>query len=182
MVNRFSMKMVSLFTAVVIAVSGFGGVVEASVAKESLEQKVYVNEPDFGQIKKVLEAIEKIPYDVVYSGSDAMRSWYNENTEIYISEFPTRGFWGCVGAIGAALIVPAKILKIKKIIDAFGGVMAFIDALRWAFEVGRERGMSVSEAIEYAVRMATEMQGEEVYLAVLGVIGVGEIAEECFDE
>ena len=134
---------------------------------------------------KLLNAIDTIPMAVVNKGQHAIIQWFNTHTEFRIPKQPRirgRGIIGCIYAIGAALFVPAKLLKVKKVVDAFGGVAELVDALRWAFSVGRSRGMPIPEAADYAIKVAAESSGKEVFQDILQIFGVGLIYEECFDD
>ncbi|KAJ3498809.1 hypothetical protein NLG97_g823 [Lecanicillium saksenae] len=98
---------------------------------------------DFGPaLAYTFNAIASIPDDVLAEGDDAANKWFVENNyrsaglqlaadtdEAAVSELEARGFWQvtkCVGsvmwAIGSTAIPVAKIARIKKYIEALGGV------------------------------------------------------------
>jgi hypothetical protein len=104
-------------------------------------QDLYLKDDDdhkvWGEIEKVFGAIAEVPYEVLEKGDEETDKWMKEHgyrptkdkREILDRDLEDRGFWDvakCVGAISAFIasnaIGAAKLLRIKKYIEALGGI------------------------------------------------------------
>lgn len=142
----------------------------ASQASLPVSVEISQTDPNFVVVERALAAIERMPDDVIQRGPDAIKEWLNTNTEFRISEFTTSGTFGCISAVGGALVglifAPAKIAKIKDAIKAGGGTVKFVKKMLETYKVGKELGLSTTEAIKMGVQDAAKTAGQEIIDAV----------------
>ena len=140
------------------------------------------HEVAFSDLTEAFSAIEEIPDSVVRQGDKAVKQWLRRR--LRLDEPQDRSFWGCVRAIGIALVsnaLPvAKILKIKAAIKAVGGARNFVSILQVAYNYARRRGYSRWGAIKFAANRAAEVSGKDVVGALLGIFSLTYVKDECF--
>ncbi|EPY05987.1 hypothetical protein PAALTS15_18061 [Paenibacillus alvei TS-15] len=187
MFKRFGMKALSLVTAIAVTVFSWGSAASAEASQASLpvSSEISQADPNFVEVEKALAAIERIPDDVIERGPEAIMEWFNTNTEFRISEYTTSGTFGCISAVGGALVglifAPAKIAKIKDAIKAGGGTVKFVTKLLETYKVAKGMGLSTMEAIKMGVQDAAKTAGQEIIDALLGFFGAGAIYSACFE-
>ncbi len=145
-------------------------------------QAAPAEEVDFDELTEVFAAIEGIPDSVIKRGDRAVRQWLRRR--LGLDEPSPKGFWGCVRAIGFALVsnaIPvAKILKIRAAIRAVGGVGNFVRILRLAYATGRKKGYSRWGAVRYAAKRAAAASGRDIVDALLGLFALDGVRRNCF--
>ncbi|MGF9916321.1 hypothetical protein ABEX47_07045 [Paenibacillus ehimensis] len=146
------------------------------------EYKLTENEKSqMDQLIRGLTIIESIPDDVLAQGDEATAQWLKKNYGIQ-----QEGFFGCVGAIGTALLgiafPAAKITKIKDAIKAAGGVYKVVTVITGSYKAARQLGMGVREAIKIAVQDAFRTASSEVFSLLLSFFGISSIIGECFED
>lgn len=139
-------------------------------------------EVDFDELTEAFAAIEEIPDSVIRRGDRAVRQWLRRR--LGLDEPSPKGFWGCVRAIGFALVSNAipvsKILKIRAAIRAVGGVGNFVRILRLAYATGRKKGYSRWGAIRYAAKRAADASGRNIVDALIGLFALDGVRRNCF--
>jgi hypothetical protein len=128
--------------------------------------------------------IETIPDEILLAGDEVTNDWLIEHglrqsdavieeskrdvvvREAYdLVQLESRGFWGCVWAIGKAAIPAAKLLKIKKYIKALGGVKK---AVKKVLKAGKN------------YKKAIKIGGPTLWNLIKLLTGIDEIDKECF--
>lgn len=153
------------------------GVAAGSLAIPSIAS---ANEPRLDEqgIYEGMDYIESIPDSALVS-QEAFDAWKQENLVV-----SPRGAVGCGIAITTAVVsnilVVSKVLKIKAAIKAAGGAKEFADLLITGFKVAKAEGKSNSAAIKFAAKEAAAVGGSETLTAILEVLSVAGVAEQCF--
>lgn len=150
-VSKVFLTLLSLSLIVSFAIPNF-----ASAQSEKTNQTL--SEKEMEAFLPSLEAIAEIPDELLESGdSDAINEYFSNKlgmeTHIYNEQageekpviVQTQGWWGCSLAIGEALamnaIPIAKITKIKKYVDALGGIKMTAKLLTGATNAGEKAAM-----------------------------------------
>lgn len=163
----------SLMLKLAPALAGAGGAL-------AIPSVAVANEPvlDEEGIREGMDCIESIPESALES-QQAFDAWKQGNPVI-----TPRGPVGCGIAITTAIVsnifVVSKVLKIRAAIKAAGGAKKFADLLITGFKVAKAEGKSNSAAINFAAREAAAATGNEALGAILEVLSVAAVAEECF--
>ncbi|CAM4467669.1 hypothetical protein [Paenibacillus tarimensis] len=136
------------------------------------------------QLESALAIIEQIPDYILAQGDSATREWLKKHFG-YQGSIQPEGFFGCVGAIGTALLgiafPAAKITKIKDAIKAAGGVNKVVTVIRDSYKTARSLGIGKSEAIKIAVQDAFRTASSETFSLLLSFFGISSIIGECFE-
>lgn len=138
---------------------------EVSQASESLLE----NET---QMTQLLQIIDSIPEEVLLQGDEAKNEWLAAHVDTSVpapGQISTMAnFWTCSGAIAtvvASTAFPAaKILKIKRYINALGGVSEAVRVM-WGASFSYEKVRALGGAAE-------ALAGE--------IIGITEVKQGCF--
>lgn len=122
--------------------------------------------------------IESIPDEILLAGDEVTNDWLIEHglrqpdsvieeskRDNELVQLETRGFWSCVWAIGKAAVPAAKLLKIKKYINALGGVKKTVELILKA-------GKNYNKAIK--------LGGQTLWNLIKLLTGIDEIDKECF--
>lgn len=143
-----------LLVACLVAGTGIGtiGVSQSSalsVPTSLRGNKIAATEPilsDRNQAQSLLEAASKIPDEVLAQGDSATQKWVSQNllqnSASNTGGARTASFLGCSGAIlatiGSTAIPAAKILRIKRYMEALGGTWEAIRIL-WGASFSYEK-------------------------------------------
>ena len=126
--------------------------------------EIISSDEDAKAIYQVLNYYEQIPDSVLEAGDDALGQWQAENP-VYRER---ASVVGCIGAvtwlIGSNVVGAAKILKIKKYIQALGGVKEAVE-LMWKASFKFEKMKAAGGAL---AGLGAEL---------LGIMGV---KDQCF--
>ncbi len=118
-----------------------------------------------------LQAIVDVPDEIVKQGIESTITWIENDTGLdlhndngvlkmtvdgegtkTVGQFQTFGFWSCTSAVLAAVAgvgIPfTKIFKLKKAIDALGGVSKFVDDVVDLASKYKDRGYSKTGALK----------------------------------
>lgn len=137
-------------------------------------------EPDLDEkgIEEGMAYIESIP-DYALESQEAFDRWKQDNSVV-----TPMGAVGCglaiTTAVASNLLVVSKVLKIKAAIKAVGGAKKFADLVITGFKVAKAEGKSNSAAIQFAAKEAAEVGGSDALAAILEVLSVAGVAEQCF--
>lgn len=133
---------------------------------------------DEGGLHEGIGYIESIPESALVS-QQAYDDWKRRNPVI-----TPRGAVGCGIAVTTAVVsnvfVVSKVLKIRAAIKAAGSARKFADLLITGFKVAKAEGKSNQAAIEFAAKEAAAVTGGEGLAAILELLSVAAVAEECF--
>lgn len=170
---------------------------KAQHSYQSFIQGVQKDIPNLLSGEKALYAIEDIPVSVVKKGHNAILIWLKHNiddpsiitalnsssSKTSNGKIHTLGLWGCVSAVGAALVglawAPAKILKIKNALKALGGVKTFVTKAIAYYKVYKKRYRSKTTAWKKAISKAAAKASPEIRDALLGFFGITAIIDTC---
>lgn len=148
-----------------------------SAAPETTEVSEELSSLDSRGLVKGLETIEKIP-DKALASQAAFEEWQAAQG------IQTYGAAGCAlsitGAVVSNVFLAAKVLKIKAAIKAAGGAKKFAEKAIEAYQDAKKAGKSTSAAIKEAARKAASAGGEDALAAVLDLLSVRGVAEDCF--
>ena len=137
----------------------------ASVSRQSLSVP---SSTGLSQLENGLELIMSVPDSILNQGNQATQVWMEENYPSYLQTLTRANLWGCAGAIAAIIastaLPAAKILKIKKLIKALGGVNEAA-AIIWGASFNYEKLQSLGGA---AAALAAEL------------LGIAEVQSQCF--
>ncbi|MBS5748353.1 MULTISPECIES: hypothetical protein [Actinotignum] len=115
-----------------------------------------------------LNLIMSIPDEVILQGSPAITAWVEKNYPGYLYNAKS-SFWSCTFAItktiASTLVAPAKIMKLKKAIDAAGGVRKVVSTIS-------KHGFSLE---------AMETLGGAMKAVIDELTGFADIKRGCFD-
>lgn len=119
---------------------------EQKAAAENLDPKL---KGKAEEMEKTLNVINSIPDDVLAKGDKATQEWLEKDPKAQeLTE--EASVWGCTAAIGALLagnLVPAgKLLKIKRLIGALGGVKKAVQ-LMWGASFAYEKMIAAGGAL-----------------------------------
>lgn len=131
------------------------------------------------ELVQALSLIERMPVRVVHAGPVAMERWLH--SQGVSTSLEARSTVGCVIAIGAVILTlgPLKILKLKSLFNALGGVTKFVGIfLRW-YKAARAGGSSVRSAVVYAANKAAAGAGTATRDALLELFGIGAVIDQC---
>ncbi|EJR58931.1 hypothetical protein IIO_04053 [Bacillus cereus VD115] len=169
---------------------------ESSITK--VEQK---NENEmFDHSKKILQAIEEIPDDVVNQGPQQTAEWLQTKTGYYVTVDSqenlnfTKGvktntskrasFSGCLGAVGVAIVsngLPfSKILKVKSALKALGGTTQAVSKIKKYYDSYRYNGFSRSDSIRKALNSAGDGLAANTKSALLDFFNLSNVIANCF--
>ncbi|MDO4252113.1 MAG: hypothetical protein Q4C74_02580 [Rothia sp. (in: high G+C Gram-positive bacteria)] len=111
------------------------------------------------QAKELLRAIDQIPESVLLEGDEATQRWVAANLGRDLGMATPNGFLECSGAIllaiGTTAIPAAKILKIKRYMNALGGTTEAIKIL-WGASFSHEKLKALGGA---AAALGAELLG-----------------------
>lgn len=130
------------------------------------EEQAYEREVTTRSLEDLLTYYESIPDDVLEQGDLALQTW--QNTHGYGMSPFRANFWGCAGAVAGVIATTAfpaaKILKVKKLIKALGGVKSAIKIMAGAsFSYEKMRALGGA-----AAALAAELTG------------IGAVRSQCF--
>lgn len=127
----------------------------------------YPQEVNANSLQRLLDYYESIPDTVLEQGDVALQAWQNTHPQQQGPRFRAN-FWGCAGAIAGVIastaFPAAKILKIKKLVKALGGVRSAIKIMAGA-SFSYEKLQALGGA---AAALAAEL------------IGIGSVRSQCF--
>ena len=175
MSKKLSTRILTVVLAVAVPMSGMGAAgAQPHVAPSATAMTELRNAPkdqdladQAADVTKALELINSIPDEVLAQGDAATQQWLAEHP---VSTTTTRAsVWGCTAAItlflGTNLVSAAKLLKIKKLIKALGGVKEAVQ-LMWGASFSYEKMQAAGGAL-------AALAGE--------FFGVTSIREKCFN-
>lgn len=164
-----------------------------------IEQKM--DNEMFEQTAIILEAIEKIPQNMLDQGPQATADWFKEKTGLYVtadskgylhfSEIdPTAimpmGALACASAIGVAIVSNVfsitKITKIKYAIKALGGTTKAVKDIKKWYDKYRQGGFSRTKSIEKAMDKVSSGLGQDVKAALLDFLSLTAVTAACFED
>lgn len=139
----------------------------SGVSQPSAEEMSYLQEVNANSLQRLLDYYESIPDTVLEQGDVALQAWQNTHPQQQGPRFRAN-FWGCAGAIAGVIastaFPAAKILKIKKLVKALGGVRSAIKIMAGA-SFSYEKLQALGGA---AATLAAEL------------IGIGSVRSQCF--
>ncbi|WP_081374744.1 hypothetical protein [Bacillus licheniformis] len=174
-----------------------------SPKKQTVVQDPTIQEelPNLGKSEKALYAIEEIPESVINQGTDAILDWFRNNIGDHVlvdeinaaaatkqaeqsdKQFQVKGVWGCISTAGLAIVTlawtPAKLLKIKKALKAFGGVGTFVRKSISYYNYYKKKYRSTNTAWKKAVAKAAKKASPDVKKALLDFFGISAIVDAC---
>ena len=74
---------------------------------------------------------------------------------------------------------PAKIVKVRSALKSVGGARTFVTSLRPYFQMAREDGSSRGNALQTAVRYATQDASPHTREALLDLFGLSAVIGSC---
>jgi len=135
-------------------------------------------------LEVLLSEIESIPDEVLLAGDEVTTDWLIEHglrqsdaviegskrgilvrEDNNLVQLESRGFWGCVKAIGSTAIPATKLLKIKKYVKALGGVKK---AVQMVLKAGKN------------YKKAMKIGGKTLWNLIKLLSGIDKIDKECF--
>lgn len=164
-------SIVAVALSLSLAVPATAAPAEAPAASHSAEAL------DADELTRGLETIENIPDEALKSQA-AFEKWQAEQG------FQAHGAAGCAlsitGAVVSNVFLAAKVLKIKAAIKAAGGAKKFAAKAIDAYKEAKAAGKSTNAAIKDAARNAASAGGEDALAAVLDLLSIRGVAEDCF--
>lgn len=170
--KRNMVKSVAAMLATVMLAAGMGNTAYASDIQDNqlpwtpAEEQAYELEMSTRSLEELLNYYEGIPDGVLEQGDPSLQAWQSMHP-YGRSPFRTN-FWGCsaavAGVIASTAFPAAKILKVKKLIKALGGVKSAIKIMAGAsFSYEKMRALGGA-----AAALAAELTG------------IGAVRSQCF--
>lgn len=132
-------------------------------SQRQIEGMAYPQELNAEALRRLFDHYESIPDIVLEQGDEALQAW----EEAHLQE-GRAGFWGCAAAVAGVIATTAfpaaKILKIKKLIKALGGVRSAIKIMAGA-SFNYEKLKALGGAV---AALAAELTG------------IGSVKSQCF--
>ncbi|MFI1989662.1 hypothetical protein [Actinoplanes sp. NPDC020271] len=162
----------------------------AAAAAEAAEEERLDAEVSVG-----LSIIENIP-DEIENDEAAVQAYLDRETAVAQSELGSAAAtatgtvhafsstWGCVSAVVIALASNvfsiSKILKIKRIIKAVGGVKKVVKKVRAVYKEARKAKYSKTDALRLGVMEAVGGLGTEAVSLLLSFFSLDKVYSNCF--
>ncbi len=132
---------------------------------------------DVAAVENALRVLESIPEDVLLQGDQATVAWlesnYNASPEAAPYAFNlAQCSYGILIAIGSNAVAAAKIIKIKRIVDKFGGVGKVIDKLQAKKKQGKKFKTALVEVFEEGGIGGGALAAE--------ILGVDKVIQNCW--
>lgn len=170
--KRNMVKSVATILATVMLAAGMGNTAYAADTQDSqppwtpAEEQAYELEMSTRSLEVLFNYYESIPDGVLEQGDPSLQAWQGMHP---YGRSPFRAnFWGCAaavaGVIASTAFPAAKILKVKKLIKALGGVKSAIKIMAGAsFSYEKMRALGGA-----AAALAAELTG------------IGAVRSQCF--
>lgn len=155
-----------MLTGVMSNTAYASGIQDEGFSWTAAEEQAYEQEVTTRSLEDLLNYFESIPNDVLEQGDSAAQKW--QDTHHYgVSAFRS-SFWGCsaavAGVIASTAFPAAKILKLKRLVKALGGVRKAIQIMAGAsFSYEKVRALGGA-----AAALAAELTG------------IGAVKSQCF--
>ncbi|WP_226358532.1 hypothetical protein [Pseudonocardia sp. ICBG601] len=132
---------------------------------------------DVTAVESALRVIDSIPEDVLRQGDQATIAWLESNYKTSPGAAPyafnlAQCSYGILIAIGSNAVAAAKIIKIKRIVDKFGGVGKVIDKLQAKKKQGKKFKTALVEVFEEG--------GIGVGALAAEILGVDKVIQNCW--
>ncbi|OLM09622.1 hypothetical protein Ae706Ps2_6084c [Pseudonocardia sp. Ae706_Ps2] len=187
--KRFACRGISAVLVVAVAMGSVTGIAAAEVpsvmtasafriegAEDSASTVSSVGE-DVTAAGNVLHVIDSIPEYVLLQGDRATAAWLEDNYKVPPGTTPyTFNFAQCshgiLIAIASNAVAAAKIIKIKRIVDKFGGVSKVINKLQAKKKQGKKFKTALVEVFDEG--------GIGVGALAAEILGVDKVIQNCW--
>lgn len=166
-----------------------------AVQAEGVDNPSNEERDEYAQLAQFYELIDSIPQEIIDSEVDiALTNWLSASTGLALkvedgiilkSSIQPMGFLGCssaiLGAIAGVGIPFTKIFKLKKAINALGGVSKLVDdMLPLARKYQKKKGLGKVAALKKAISKKASALGKDFMKAIADLAGITLIADQCF--